>query len=82
MELSAIGDAHEVAVPRGLEVHTPEPDLESGRKGSELPMEYLSPLYSVRITITTVVGKQIFNASPPTWRANCRGSLPPTVNFY
>jgi hypothetical protein len=45
-------------------------------------MEYLWPLYSVRITIVTVVGKQIFSVRPPTWRANCRGSLPPAVNFY
>jgi hypothetical protein len=44
-------------------------------------MEYLWPLYSVRITIVTVVAKQILSARPPTWRANCRGSLPP-VNFY
>jgi hypothetical protein len=28
-----IGDAHEVAVSRGLEVQTPETDLESGRVG-------------------------------------------------
>jgi hypothetical protein len=33
MELGTIGDAHKVAVPRGLEVETPEPDLESGREG-------------------------------------------------
>jgi hypothetical protein len=36
----------------------------------------------VRITIVTVVEKQILSARPPTWRANCRGSLPPTINFY
>jgi hypothetical protein len=45
-------------------------------------MEYLWPLYSVWITIVTVVGKQILSARLPTWRANCRGSLPQTVNFY
>jgi hypothetical protein len=33
MELDAVGDAHQVAVPRGLEVQTPKLDLESGRKG-------------------------------------------------
>jgi hypothetical protein len=33
MELSAVGDVHEVVVPRGLEVQTPEPDFESGREG-------------------------------------------------
>jgi hypothetical protein len=35
-------------------------------RGSELPMEYLSPLYSVRITIVTVVEEQIYSAMPPT----------------
>jgi hypothetical protein len=33
VELGAVGDAHQVAVPRGLEVQTPKPDLESGREG-------------------------------------------------
>jgi hypothetical protein len=33
MELGAIADAHKVAVPHGLEVQTPELDLESGREG-------------------------------------------------
>jgi hypothetical protein len=33
MELGTVVDAHEVAVPRGLEVQTPEPDFESGREG-------------------------------------------------
>jgi hypothetical protein len=33
MELGAVGDAHEVAVPRGLEVQTPELDFESDREG-------------------------------------------------
>jgi hypothetical protein len=42
-------------------------------RGSELPMEYLSPLYSVRITIVEVVEKQIYNARPPTWRAKLSG---------
>jgi hypothetical protein len=34
------------------------------RSGSELPMEYLWDLYSVRITIEMAGGKQIFSASP------------------
>jgi hypothetical protein len=34
-------------------------------RGSELPMEYLSPLYSVRITIVAVVEEQIYSARPP-----------------
>jgi hypothetical protein len=45
-------------------------------------MEYLCTLYLVRITIVTVVGKEILSARPPTWHANCRGSLPPAINFY
>jgi hypothetical protein len=51
-------------------------------RGSELPMEYLSPRYLVRITIVAVVEEQIYSVWPPTRRANCRGSLAPTVNFY
>jgi hypothetical protein len=44
-------------------------------------MEYLWPLYSVRITIVTIVGKQILSTRAPTWCTNCRGSLLPVVNF-
>jgi hypothetical protein len=33
-------------------------------RGSELPMEYLWDLYSVRITIEMAGGKLIFNAAP------------------
>jgi hypothetical protein len=33
VELVAVGDAHEVAVPRGLEIQAPEPDFESGWEG-------------------------------------------------
>jgi hypothetical protein len=51
VELGTVGDAHEVAIPRGLKVQAPESDFESGWEGSELPMEYLWPLYLVRITI-------------------------------
>jgi hypothetical protein len=51
-------------------------------RGYELLMEYLWPLYSMRITIVMVVGKQIFSTRPPTWHTNCRGSLLPAVNFY
>jgi hypothetical protein len=38
VELGAVGDAHEVVVPSGLEVQAPEPDFESGW---ERVMEYL-----------------------------------------
>jgi hypothetical protein len=40
-EFIAVGDAHEVVVPRGLKVQAPEPDFEPRWEGSELPMEYL-----------------------------------------
>jgi hypothetical protein len=33
VKLIAVGDAHEVAVPRGLKVQAPEPDFESGWEG-------------------------------------------------
>jgi hypothetical protein len=62
VELGAVGDAHEVVVPRGLEVQAPEPNP-TGR-GSELPMEYLWVLYSVRITVERAGGKLIFSAAP------------------
>jgi hypothetical protein len=56
VKLVTVGDAHEVAVPRGLKGQAPEPDFESDWEGSELPMEYLWPLYSVRITIEMAGG--------------------------
>jgi hypothetical protein len=33
VELVAVGDTHEVAVPHGLKVQVPESDLESGWEG-------------------------------------------------
>jgi hypothetical protein len=71
VELGTVGDAHEVAFPRGLEVQAPELDFEFGGEGSELPMEYLWNLYSVRITIEMAGGKLIFSTAP-TWHTNCR----------
>jgi hypothetical protein len=64
VELGPVGDAHEVAIPRGLKVQAPEPDFEPGWEGSELPMEYLWDLYLVRITIEMTGGKLIFSAHP------------------
>jgi hypothetical protein len=34
-----VGEAHQVAVPRGPKVQAPDPDFESAGRGSELPME-------------------------------------------
>jgi hypothetical protein len=56
MKLVAVGDAHEVVVPRSLKVQAPKPDFESGWEGSELPMAYLWDVISVRITIETAGG--------------------------
>jgi hypothetical protein len=33
MKFVAVGDAHEVAVPRGLKIQAPEPNFESGWEG-------------------------------------------------
>jgi hypothetical protein len=33
VKLGVVGDAHEVVVPRGLEVQAPEPNFESGEEG-------------------------------------------------
>jgi hypothetical protein len=33
VELGAVGDSHEVVVPRSLKVQAPEPDFESGWEG-------------------------------------------------
>jgi hypothetical protein len=33
VELGAVGDAHEVALPRGLKVQAPKPDFESRWEG-------------------------------------------------
>jgi hypothetical protein len=43
----------------------PNQILNPARRGSELPMEYLWDLYSVRITIEMAGGKLIFSAKPP-----------------
>jgi hypothetical protein len=37
-----------------------------------LPMEYLWPRYSMRITIERAGDEPIFSTMTPTWRANCR----------
>jgi hypothetical protein len=64
VELVVVGDAHEVAVPRGLKVQAPELDFESGWEGSELPMEYLLDPYSMRITIEMAGEELIFSEVP------------------
>jgi hypothetical protein len=67
-----VGDAHEVAVPRDLEVQAPEPDFEPGREGVRA---------AHGIPLALVLGANhhregwwelIFSARTPTWRANCR----------
>jgi hypothetical protein len=65
MELGAIGDAHKVAFPVAWKFRLPNRISNPVGRGSELPMEYLSPQYSVRITIVTVVEEQIYSAMLP-----------------
>jgi hypothetical protein len=64
-EFFAVGDAHEVVVPRGLEVQAPEPDFKSGWEGVRA---------AHRIPLAAVLGanhhregwrKLIFSAIPP-----------------
>jgi hypothetical protein len=45
MKFVAVGDAHEVAVPRGLKVQAPEPDFEPGWEG--VRAEHGIPLVAV-----------------------------------
>jgi hypothetical protein len=71
-KLVAVGDAHEVAVPRGLKVQAPESDFEPGWEGVRA---------AHGIPLAPVLGANhhrdgwwelIFSADPPTWRTNCR----------
>jgi hypothetical protein len=48
-------------------------------RGSELPMEYLWDLYSVRITIEMAGGKLIFNAVPYLARQQSVRKVVPTL---
>jgi hypothetical protein len=64
-ELIAVGDAHKVVVPRGLEVQAPEPNFESGWEGVRASHGDLWDLYSVRITIEISGGKLIFSVPLP-----------------
>jgi hypothetical protein len=72
VELGTVGDAHEVAVPRGLKVRVLNRISNPAGRGSELPIEYLWDVYSVWNTIEMAGEKLIFSAQVPTWRANCQ----------
>jgi hypothetical protein len=72
VKLVAVGNAHGVAVPRGLKVQAPEPDFEPGWEGARA---------AHGIPLAPILGadhhreglwKLIFSAKSPTWRANCR----------
>jgi hypothetical protein len=65
VELVTVDDAHDIAVPRSLQVQAPEPDFESGWEGVRAAHGVPLPLYSVRITIEMAAGKLIFSARPP-----------------
>jgi hypothetical protein len=71
-EFFAVGDAHEVAVPRGLKVQAPEPDFEPGWEGVRA---------AHGIPLAAVLGANYhregwrradLQRESPTWRANCR----------
>jgi hypothetical protein len=64
VELVTVGDAHEVAVPCGLKVQAPELISNPAGRGSELPMEYLWDLYSLRITIE-MAGEELISSVVP-----------------
>jgi hypothetical protein len=72
VKLIAVGDAHEVAVPRGLKVQAPEPDFEPGWEG--VRAAHGIPLAPVLSANHHRDGwrELIFSARTPTWRANCR----------
>jgi hypothetical protein len=68
----AVGNAHEVAVPCGLEVQAPEPDFEPSWEGVRT---------AHGIPLAPILGadhhreglwKLIFSVKSPTWRANCQ----------
>jgi hypothetical protein len=65
MEFLTVGEAHEVAIPCSLEVQARNRISNPAERGSELPMEYLWPWYSVRITIERVGDEPIFSAMSP-----------------
>jgi hypothetical protein len=71
-EFLTVGEAHEVAVPVAWKFRLPNWISNLAGRGSELPMEYLWPRYSVRITIERAGDEPIFSVKPPTWCANCR----------
>ncbi len=64
-EFLTVSEAHQVAVPRSLKVHAPEPDFESGQGGGpSCPWSSAEPRYSVRITIERAGDESICSASP------------------
>jgi hypothetical protein len=72
VELLAVGEAHEVAVPRGLKVQAPEPDFESSwervRAAHAVP---LGPGLGANHHRDYWWGVDL-SARSPTWRANYR----------
>jgi hypothetical protein len=64
VKLDAVGDAHEVVIPVAWKFSLLIRISNPPGRGSELPMEYLWDLYSVRITIEMAGGKLIFSATP------------------
>jgi hypothetical protein len=72
VELVAVGDAHEVAIPRGLKIQAPELDFESGWEG--IRAAHGVPLVPVLGVDRHRDGwwEADLQREPPTLRANCR----------
>jgi hypothetical protein len=72
VKLIAVGDAHEVVVPRGLKVQAPEPDFEPFWEGVRTAHGVpLAPIFSANHH-RDGWWKLIFSARiPPIWHANC-----------
>jgi hypothetical protein len=64
-EFLTVGEAHQVAVPRGLEVQAPNRISNPAGRRSELPMESRIPRYSVQITKEGVDDGLTFSARLP-----------------
>jgi hypothetical protein len=59
MKLVTVGEAHEIAVSRGLEVQAPKPDFESSWEGIRATQGVSLDVISMRIIIDTVGGELI-----------------------
>jgi hypothetical protein len=73
-----VGEAHEVAVPRGLKVQSPESDFEPGGEGVRAAQRV--PRYSVRITMEGVGGMTLGAQIAPRWAPTVGAECGPDTN--